>query len=291
MSIIQTNQSVEKRHQFQKIIKLFLLLVTVILFIPVIAIFSVLIIKGAPALSMNFLFSHPTQGMTSGGIFPAIVGTYWLIFLSLLFSCPLGVIAAIYLNEYAKDNWFTRLINLAIINLAGVPSIVYSLFGLGAFVLFLNMGTSIISASLTLSVMNLPVIITATREALLSVPKSYREACWNVGASKWQTLWYVVLPNAISGILTGIIFSVSRSAGETAAILFTGVAFYIPFLPESIFDQCMALSMHLYTISTQVVGVPQEFTYGTALILILLVLIVNALSIWLRSYFRQNRRW
>ncbi len=291
MSIIQTNQSVEKRHQFQKIIKLFLLLVTVILFIPVIAIFSVLIIKGAPALSMNFLFSHPTQGMTSGGIFPAIVGTYWLIFLSLLFSCPLGVIAAIYLNEYAKDNWFTRLINLAIINLAGVPSIVYSLFGLGAFVLFLNMGTSIISASLTLSVMNLPVIITATREALLSVPKSYREACWNVGASKWQTLWYVVLPNAISGILTGIIFSVSRSAGETAAILFTGVAFYIPFLPESIFDQCMALSMHLYTISTQVVGVPQEFTYGTALTLILLVLIVNALSIWLRSYFRQNRRW
>jgi len=291
MSIIDKNAEVEKRHKSQKFIKFFLLLITVILFVPVLAIFSVLIIKGAPALSMNFLFSHPTQGMTSGGIFPAIVGTYWLIFLSLLFSCPLGVVAAIYLNEYAKDNWFTRIINLAIINLAGVPSIVYSLFGLGAFVLFLNMGTSIISASLTLSVMNLPVIITATREALLSVPKSYREACWNVGASKWQTLWYVVLPNAVSGILTGIIFSVSRSAGETAAILFTGVAFYIPFLPESIFDQCMALSMHLYTISTQVVGVPQEFTYGTALILILLVLIVNALSIWLRSYFRQNRRW
>ncbi len=291
MSIIKNSTNVEKRHVKQRLIKLFLLFITLILFIPVIAIFGVLIMKGSSALSINFLFSHPTQGMTSGGIFPAIVGTYWLIFLSILFSCPLGVVAALYLNEYATDNWFTRIINLAIINLAGVPSIVYSLFGLGAFVLFLNMGTSILAASLTLAVMNLPVIITSTREALLAVPKSYREACWNVGASKWQTIWYVVLPNAISGILTGIIFSVSRSAGETAAILFTGVAFYIPFLPESIFDQCMALSMHLYTISTQVVGVPEDFTYGTALVLILLVLMVNALSIWLRSYFRQNRRW
>lgn len=291
MSIIKKSRNVETRHGKQKIIKLFLLSITLLLFIPVIAIFTVLILKGSSALSINFLFSNPTQGMTSGGIFPAIVGTCWLIFLSILFSCPLGVVAALYLNEYATDNWFTRLINLAIINLAGVPSIVYSLFGLGAFVLFLNMGTSIIAASLTLSVMNLPIIITSTREALLAVPKSYREACWNVGASKWQTLWYVVLPNAISGILTGIIFAVSRSAGETAAILFTGVAFYVPFLPESIFDQCMALSMHLYTISTQVVGVPENFTYGTALVLILLVLMVNAFSIWLRSYFRQNRRW
>lgn len=291
MSTISNSIEVEKRHKTQKLIQLFLLAFTIILFIPVIAIFSVLIAKGSSALTINFLFSNPTQGMTSGGIFPAIVGTCWLITLSILFSCPLGVVAALYLTEYASDNWFTRLINLAIINLAGVPSIVYSLFGLGAFVLFFKMGTSIIAASLTLSVMNLPVIITSTREALLAVPKSYREACWNVGASKWQTLWYVVLPNAISGILTGIIFSVSRSAGETAAILFTGVAFYIPFLPESVFDQCMALSMHLYTISTQVVGVPEDFTYGTALVLILLVLIVNALSLWLRSYFRQNRRW
>lgn len=291
MGIFHDGAELKKRYAVQKWIKISLLMVTVILFIPVLAIFTVLFMKGFPALSTNFLLSHPTQGMTSGGIFPAIIGTYWLIFLSLLFACPLGIVAALYLNEYAKDNWFTRIINLAIINLAGVPSIVYSLFGLGAFVLFLNMGTSIISASLTLAVMNLPVIITSTREALLSVPKSYREACWNVGASKWQTLWYVVLPNAISGILTGIIFAVSRSAGETAAILFTGVAFYIPFLPESIFDQCMALSMHLYTISTQVVGVPETYTYGTALILILLVLMVNALSIWLRTYFRANRRW
>lgn len=291
MNVFKVDQSLSSRYLFQKWIKIFLFLITVILFIPVICIFSVLFIKGFPAISTNFLLSNPTQGMTSGGIFPAIVGTYWLIFLSLLFACPLGIVAAIYLNEYARDNFFTRIINLAIINLAGVPSIVYSLFGLGAFVLFLNMGTSIIAASLTLAVMNLPVIITSTREALLAVPKSYREACWNVGASRWQTLWYVVLPNAISGILTGIIFAVSRSAGETAAILFTGVAFYIPFLPESIFDQCMALSMHLYTISTQVVGVPEDYTYGTALVLILLVLMVNAMSIWFRSYFRANRRW
>ena len=171
MSIVESNIEVHKRHKKQKLIKFFLLLITVILFVPVLAIFGVLLLIGTPAVSINFLFSHPTQGMTSGGIFPAIVGTYWLIFLSLLFSCPLGVVAAIYLNEYATDNWFTRIINLAIINLAGVPSIVYSLFGLGAFVLFFNMGTSIIAASLTLSVMNLPVIITSTREALLSAPQ------------------------------------------------------------------------------------------------------------------------
>jgi len=268
-----------------------LFLVTTFLFIPVFLIFAVLFIKGAPALTLNFIFSNPLQGMTAGGIFPAIVGTFWLVFLSLLFSCPLGVVAAIYLNEYARDNLFTRIINLAIINLAGVPSIVYSLFGLGAFVLFFNLGTSILSASLTLAVMNLPIIITSTREALLAIPRSFREACWNVGASRWQTLWYVVLPNAIPGILTGVIFSVGRAAGETAAILFTGVAFYLPFLPESVFDQSMALSMHLYTISTQVVGVPESFTYGTALVLILLVLLVNTASILIRSYFRSHRKW
>jgi phosphate transport system permease protein len=268
-----------------------LLFTTLLLFVPVTLIFGLLLIKGYPAITTNFLFSHPAQGMTAGGIFPAIVGTFSLIFLSLLFTCPIGIIAAIYLNEYATDNVFTRIVNLAIINLAGVPSIVYSLFGLGAFVLFFNIGTSMLSASLTLSVMNLPIIITSTREALLAVPRQYREACWNLGASRWQTLWYVVLPNAVPGMLTGVIFAVGRSAGETAAILFTGVAFYLPFLPESIFDQCMALSMHLYTISTQVVGVPEEFSYGTALVLVGLVLLVNALSIWVRSYYRSHRRW
>lgn len=291
MNSFQSTDLLKSKVQTQKWVERVLLIVTLLLFIPVAAIFLVLLIKGSPAIDLNFIFAGPSNGMTEGGIFPAIVGTFWLIFLSLFFTCPLGILAAIYLNEYARDNLFTRMINLAIINLAGVPSIVYSLFGLGAFVLFLKMGTSILSASLTLSVMNLPVVITATRESLLSVPKSFREACWNVGASRWQTLWYVVLPNSIPGILTGVIFSVSRAAGETAAILFTGVAFYLPFLPESVFDQCMALSMHLYTISTQVVGVPEAFTYGTALVLIGLVLIVNAMSMIVRSYYRSHRKW
>jgi len=291
MSSFKSTELLKSKIQQQSWVKKVLLTVTLALFIPVAAIFLILLIKGSPAISLNFIFAGPTNGMTEGGIFPAIVGTFWLILLSLLFTCPLGILAALYLTEYAKDSLFTRIINLAIINLAGVPSIVYSLFGLGAFVLFLKLGTSILSASLTLSVMNLPVIITSTREALLAVPKSFREACWNVGASKWQTLWYVVLPNSLPGILTGVIFSVSRAAGETAAILFTGVAFYLPFLPESVFDQCMALSMHLYTISTQVVGVPESYTFGTALVLIALVLIVNTLSIIVRSYYRSNRKW
>ncbi|MDH4468818.1 MAG: phosphate ABC transporter permease PstA [Bacteriovoracaceae bacterium] len=291
MSSFKSTELLKSKVSKQKWVESILLVTTFALFIPVAAIFLILLIKGYPAINLNFIFAGPSNGMTEGGIFPAIVGTFWLIFLSLFFTCPLGILAALYLNEYARDNTFTRIINLAIINLAGVPSIVYSLFGLGAFVLFLKMGTSILSASLTLSVMNLPVIITSTRESLLAVPKSFREACWNVGASKWQTLWYVVLPNSLPGILTGVIFSVSRAAGETAAILFTGVAFYLPFLPESIFDQCMALSMHLYTISTQVVGVPESYTFGTALVLIGLVLIVNTLSIVVRSYYRSHRKW
>jgi phosphate transport system permease protein len=233
----------------------------------------------------------PINGMTAGGIFPTIVGTFWLVIISVLVSCPLGVIAAIYLSEYAADSKLTRIIRLAILNLAGVPSIVHALFGLGAFVLFMKMGTSILAASFTLAVMNLPVIITSTLESLKAVPQSYREASWNVGASKLQTIRHIVLPNSLPGILTGLVFSVGRSAGETAAILFTGVAFYLPFLPKSVFDQCMALSMHLFTISTQVVGVPDAYPYATALVLILLILSVNSISVVLRSYFRTKRKW
>lgn len=266
-------------------------IVSYFLFLPAILIILWLFIKGAPALSWEFLMSNPTNGMTSGGIFPTIIGTFWLVIISVLVSCPLGVIAAIYLSEYAQDNTLNRIIRLAILNLAGVPSIVHALFGLGAFVLFLNIGTSILAASLTLAVMNLPVIITATLESLKAVPQSYREASWNVGASKLQTIRYIVLPNSFPGILTGLVFSVGRSAGETAAILFTGVAFYLPFLPQTVFDQCMSLSMHLFTISTQVVGVPDAYPYATALILILLILSVNSVSIGLRYYFRTKRKW
>lgn len=266
-------------------------MVTFFLFLPALGIIFWLFIKGYPALSMDFLLQDPINGMTAGGIFPTIVGTFWLIMISVLVSCPLGVLAALYLSEYAKDGKLTRIIRLAILNLAGVPSIVHALFGLGAFVLFMKMGTSILAASFTLAVMNLPVIITSTLESLKAVPQSYREASWNVGASRLQTIRHIVLPNSIPGILTGVVFSVGRSAGETAAILFTGVAFYLPFLPQTVFDQCMSLSMHLFTISTQVVGVPEAYPFATALVLILLILSVNSIAVVLRTWFRVKRKW
>lgn len=265
--------------------------ITFFLFLPALIIIFWLFIKGYPALSWDFILQDPKDGMTAGGIFPTIVGTFWLVMISVLVSCPLGIIAAIYLSEYAPDNKVTRMIRLAILNLAGVPSIVHALFGLGAFVLFMRMGTSILAASFTLAVMNLPVIITSTLESLKAVPQSYREASWNVGASKLQTIRHIVLPNSLPGILTGLVFSVGRSAGETAAIIFTGVAFYLPFLPQSVFDQCMALSMHLFTISTQVVGVPDAYPFATALVLIVLILSVNSIAVVLRAYFRAKRKW
>ncbi len=266
-------------------------LMTFFLFLPALIIMFWLFIKGFPVLSIDFLIQDPIRGMTAGGIFPTIVGTFWLVIISVIVSCPLGVLAALYLSEYAKDGKRTRIIRLAILNLAGVPSIVHALFGLGAFVLFLHMGTSILAASFTLAVMNLPVIITSTLESLKAVPHSFREASWNVGASKLQTIRHIVLPNSFPGILTGLVFAVGRSAGETAAILFTGVAFYLPFLPQSVFDQCMSLSMHLFTISTQVVGVPEAYPYATALVLILLILSINSISVLMRSYFRTRRKW
>ncbi|MFO8173791.1 MAG: phosphate ABC transporter permease PstA [Longimicrobiales bacterium] len=241
-----------RNRQVEWLFKMLFLLMTVILVIPVIIILTVLVVKGHPAVSWAFLTTSPTNGMTAGGILPALVGTIWLVAVALVASVPLGVAAAIYLSEYAPDNWLTRAINLAIINLAGVPSIVHALFGVGAFVLFFRFGTSILAASLTLAIMALPVVIVATRESLQAVPRAFREACWNMGASRWQTIRRVVLPNAISGILTGIILEVSRTAGETAPIMFTGAAFFLPFLPESVFDQTMAMSLHLYVISSAV---------------------------------------
>ncbi len=289
--MFEVSDYLASKQRQEKHFKNILSILTVFLFLPTLAILIWLFIKGAPALSLNFILQNPTEGMTSGGIFPTIVGTFYLVLLSVLVSCPLGVLAALYLSEYAPNNFLTRMIRLAILNLAGVPSIVHALFGLGAFVLFLNLGTSILAASLTLAIMNLPVIITSTLESLRAVPQSYREASWNVGASKLQTIRHIVLPNSLPGILTGMIFAVSRSAGETAAILFTGVAFYLPFLPKTVFDQCMSLSMHLFTISTQVVGVPDAYPYATALVLILLILFFNIISIALRAYFRAQRKW
>ncbi len=285
-----TERTLAARHQ-EGIARALLLIMTALLVLPLTAILGLLVLKGWPALSLSFLFDAPAAGMTAGGIFPTIVGTLWLVGVSLLISAPIGILAAIYLNEYAPENWTTRIIHLAIVNLAGVPSIVHALFGVGAFVLFLGLGTSILAASLTLAVMTLPVIIASTREALAAVPMSFREACWVLGASRWQTIRHVVLPNSIQGILTGVILQVSRAAGETAPIMFTGAAFYLPFLPASVYDQCMALSMHLFTLSTQVPNVPPAMPYATALVLVALVMTVNLSSILLRSYLRSRRKW
>jgi phosphate transport system permease protein len=269
------------------------------LVLPMLSIFSYLLVKAWPALSWSFLLQNPRDYMTAGGIWSPLVGTFFLVLISLLVAAPVGVLAGVYLNEYARDNWLTRIINLAVVNLAGVPSIVHALFGVGAFVLFAHMHRSLLAASCTLAVMTLPVIITSTREALASVPMAFREACWNLGASRWQTIRTLVLPNSISGILTGVILQVSRAAGETAPILFTGAVFFTPvadhgwhsFFPYGLGDRCMALSMHLFTLTTQVRGVSESVQYGTAVVLVGLVLAVNSLSIGLRVYLRSRKKW
>jgi phosphate transport system permease protein len=289
--MFEATQLNRKNKTRQRLFTIGLGTMTGILILPVILIMGTLIYKGAPVISFEFLFTSPTNGMTAGGIFPALLGTVLLVIVALLASVPLGVAAAIYLSEYAPDNWFTRAINLAIINLAGVPSIVHALFGVGAFVIFFKFGTSILAASLTLAIMTLPVVIVATRESLQAVPMAFREACWNMGATRWQTIRRVVLPNAITGILTGVILEVSRTAGETAPIMFTGAAFFLPLLPQSVFDQTMALSLHLFVVSTQVPGMPESLPYGVALVLISMVLLMNSLSIALRMYLRGKKKW
>ena len=251
----------------------------------------IIIQKGLPAINWQFLSDIPRQGMRAGGIFPAIVGTLYLVLGAIIFALPIGLLAAIYLSEYAQDNLLTRIIKLAIVNLAGVPSVVYGLFGLALFVVFLKFGASIIAGSLTLGLMILPIIITTSREALESVPQSFREVSLSLGASKWQTIRHAVLPNAIPGILTGTILGLGRAAGETAPILFTVAAFYLPRLPQSIFDQAMALPYHLYVISTQVPNVDEKIRYGTALVLLVMVLFMNLVAIIIRYRFRKKKKW
>jgi phosphate transport system permease protein len=279
------------RTRNEGIVKLALLTATVVAALPAIAIIGLLVMRGAPAISWEFLFSMPLKRMTAGGIYPAIVGTLWLVGVSLLFAVPVGVLAGIYLSEYAGNSRVARLVELAIVNLAGVPSIVHALFGFGAFVLFLDFGTSILAAGLTLGVMTLPVIITATKASLQSVPHAFRVASWNLGVTRWQTIRHIVLPNALPGILTGIILQVSRAAGETAPVLFTGAAFYYPKLPSDVFSQTMALSMHVFALVTQVPNVSDEMKYGTALVLVGTVFLCNSFAIALRVYLRRNRKW
>lgn len=285
----------QNRH-IENVVKIFFLIMTCLMILPLLLIIGYLLYKALPVLSFDFLFTNPKDNMRAGGIWAPFLGTIYLVVVSLLVTAPIGVFASVYLNEYASDNWFTRIVNLAVVNLAGVPSIVHALFGVGAFVLFAGLGESIIAASLTLAIMTLPVIIASTTEALKAVPMSFREACWNLGATRWQTIRKIVLPNSISGILTGVILQVSRAAGETAPIMFTGAVFYKPIAEGDIFayniaDQCMALSLHLYTISTQVPDVTEGIPYGTAIVLVGSVLLVNAASIILRVYLRTRKKW
>ena len=285
-----------RKEATERIARAVLGLMAAAMILPLLLIVGYLVVRAWPSLGWSFLVDVPTRGMRDGGIWPAFVGTLYLVGISLVVSTPIGVLAAIYLNEYAKDSWFNRLVNLAVINLAGVPSIVHALFGLGAFVYAARFGYSILSASLTLAIMTLPVIIASTREALASVPTAFREACWNVGATRWQTIRAVVLPNSIGGILTGVILQVSRAAGETAPIMFTGAVFYKAvekgdLLPYGLGEQCMALSMHLYTLATQVPHVKESLPWATAVVLLGTVLLVNATAIVVRIWLRGRKKW
>ncbi len=285
-----------RKERLESVAKWVFFAMAVAMIVPLLVIIAYLLYRAAPSLNWEFLVDVPRRGMREGGVWPAFVGTLYLVVISLAVSAPIGILAAIYLTEYARDTWFNRLINLAVINLAGVPSIVHALFGLGAFVYAARFGYSIISASLTLAIMTLPVIIASTREALASVPPAFREACWNVGATRWQTIRAVVLPNSVSGILTGVILQVSRAAGETAPIMFTGAVFFKAVERGSLFpyhlnDQCMALSMHLYTVSTQVPNVADAIPYATAVLLLATVLLVNVSAIGVRVWLRNRKKW
>jgi phosphate transport system permease protein len=279
------------RQTSQKVAFAVLTALAVIVVVPIIVVVGYIVVQGAGAINWQFLATFPRNGMREGGILPAIIGTVILTFGTAIVSIPVALGAAIYLAEYSHDTWLTRAIRLAIINLAGIPSIVYGLFGLGLFVLFLGLGTSIVAGSLTLGLMTMPVVISTAEEALLAVPQRFRVASHSLGATRWQTIRRVVLPNALPGILTGVILGLERAAGETAPILFTVAAFYLPRLPSSPLDQTMALPYHLYVISTQVPGMPLDVQYGTALVLLVMVLGMNVVATIIRSRFRRRRQW
>lgn len=265
--------------------------VAAIVIIPIFLVIVFIAVNGLPVLSWEFISQPPRNGMTEGGIAPALLGTVYLTLGTAVAAIPLGIGAAIYLAEYAGDNRLTRTIRLAIVNLAGIPSIVYGLFGLGAFVLFLNYGTSILAGSLTLGLMTLPVVISTAEEAIAAVPREFRVVSLSLGATRWQTIRHQVLPHAVPGIITGVILGLGRAAGETAPILFTVAAFYLPELPRSIFDQVMALPYHLFVISTQVPGMPLSLQYGTALVLLLIVLSLTLVATIIRTSVRRRRQW
>ncbi|MBN1923026.1 MAG: phosphate ABC transporter permease PstA [Anaerolineae bacterium] len=275
----------------QRIAFILISLTALLVILPIFAILGYIVAKGIGAISWEFLTSMPRNGMKEGGLLPAIVGTLLLTLGTGMIAVPIGVGAAIYLAEYAGDNALTRAIRIAIINLAGIPSVVYGLFGLGLFVIFLRFGTSILAGSLTLGIMTLPVIISTAEEALRAVPQEFRLVSTSLGGTRWQTIRRVVLPQALPGIITGIILGLERAAGETAPILFTVAAFFLPRLPSSILDQTMALPYHLFVISTQVPGMPIRIQYGTALVLLVFVLSMNVLATLIRRHYRKQRVW
>lgn len=280
-----------KRFQFTSIIEWGTLLITtgLVCFFLVLILWEI-ISQGAGSLSWSFISEVPREGMTKGGILTPILGTVLLTLLTALFSIPFGVCCAIYLNEYAEDNWLTKTIRAAIRNLSGVPSIIYGLFGLALFVQALQLGTSMFSAGLTLGLLSLPYIITTTEEALMRIPASTREAALAVGATKLETIKDVVLPSAMPGILTGVVLTLSRAAGETAPILFTGAAFYINGIGGTVDNEFMALPYHLYMLSTQHQSIEEvrPIAYGTALVLIIVVFLLNLTAFYIRYKYRKN---
>ena len=290
-ALVTTSKKIDRRKLAQRLGFSGMTLATLLTVIPIVMIVVYIYLQGVPAISWEFLSGFPRDGMRAGGILPAIVGTFWLTIGTAVVAVPLGIGAAIYLSEYASDNRWTRTIRIAIINLAGIPSVVYGLFGLGLFVLFLHFGTSILAGSLTLAIMTIPVIISTTEEALRAVPQSFRVVSISLGGSQWQTIRKVVIPQAIPGILTGVILGLERAAGETAPILFTVAAFFLPRLPSSLFDQTMALPYHLFVISTQVPGMPIQIQYGTAAVLLTFVLSMNIIATVIRSRARAMRQW
>jgi phosphate transport system permease protein len=287
-----TNNRIQKRRITQNLLFYLFRGAALINGLALFAIVYFMVSRGYSALSWAFLTEMPRDSMTQGGILPCIIGTLSLAGGAIAFALPVGVATAIYLNEYARPGAMVRLIRLAITNLAGVPSIVYGLFGLAFFCIILNMGVSILAGALTLGVMSLPVIIGASEEALKAVPDTYREASMGLGATKWQTIYRVVLPTAAPGILTGTILALSRAAGETAPIMFTGAVFFTPKLPDSLLSEVMALPYHIYVLATAGLNIEQTrpMQYGTALVLVSLVLGMNLFAIILRYRLRRTMK-
>ncbi len=281
-----------RRNLFQKLVFILFRCAAGINGLALLVIVYYMVANGWRAINWTFLTQPPMQAMTKGGILPCIVGTLLLSIGALAVAFPIGVASAIYINEYARPGKVLRIIRLGINNLAGVPSVVFGLFGLAFFVIYLKMGVSILAGALTLGAMSLPVIIGSAEEALKAVPDTYREASLGLGATKWQTIWRVVLPAALPGILTGGILGISRAAGETAPIMFTAAVFYTPDLPNSIFDKTMALPYHIYVLATAgtEIEATRHLQYGTALVLIVMVLGLNLLAIVWRSKLRKRMR-